>query len=154
ELGAQFGNHGQRLDAVAVQIDDDQRRFFVAFLAALFRDFFLALDELDLHVQLARHFLNLGQEKQVIDQAEDARRGVLALLERLQVVATLQAVMKTSAGLTGAVLAAIAVVHGADKGSVTPLAAIVPVLPVLPAALPSLTLTLALVLSVVLSVVA
>jgi len=59
-----------------------------------------------------------------------------------------------AATLAAAVLAAVAVVHGADKGSVTPLAAIVPVLPVLPAALPSLTLTLVLVLSVVLSVVA
>ena len=61
-----------------------------------------------------------------------------------------------AATLAASVLAAVAVVHGPDKSSVTPLAAIVPVLPVLPAALSPLTLTLALVLilSVVLSVVA
>src|SRR5215467_3533235 len=114
EPGSQLGNHRQRLDTVAVQIHDDQRRFFIAFLAFLFVEFLFAFDELDFHVQLARHFLDLGQKEEVVDQAEDSGRRVFALFEWFKVVAALQTVVETAA-LVAAVLA-VAVVHGTDEG--------------------------------------
>src|SRR5262249_6758566 len=137
--------HRQRLDAVAVQVHDDQRRLVFACLAFLFVKFFLTFDELHFHVQLARHFLDLGQKEEIVNQAENSRGGVFALLQRLQVVTALQPVVEAAA-LPAAVLVAVAVVHGADKGRVAALSAIVAVLPVAAVLSAAALMSLALVL--------
>src|SRR5262249_26136197 len=139
EPGAQFGNHGQGLDVVAVQVDDDQRRILFAFFLDLVADFLVALDELHFDVQLARHFLDFSQKEQSIEQAEDARGRFFSRGKGLKVIGALQAVMESIP--LPAILIAVAVIHGADEGRVTALSAIVaalPVIAVLPAALAAL----------------
>ena len=68
-LGAHLGDHRQRLDAVAVQVHDNQRRLFFRALS-LFRDFLVGLYELHLNVQLARNFLDLGDKEKIVDEGE------------------------------------------------------------------------------------
>ena len=117
ELRAHFGNDRQRLDAVAVQVNHDQRGLFFRVLAGLFRDLFFRLHELDLHVELARHFLNLGQEKEVVNEGVDAGRRVFTLVQRLHVWDRSCAVTEAVTLRAGAVLVAVTVVHGADESA-------------------------------------
>ena len=145
EPGPQLGNGGQRLDAAAVQIHDDQRRFFFRLLVAvLSSEILFALDELHLHVELAGDFLNLGQEKQVVYQGKDARGGIFALGQGLEFAS--RDAIETPA-LVPSVLVAVTVVHGTDERRIAPLPAIVTVTAVL-AVLPTTATLSRLVLSV------
>ncbi len=65
------------LAASIVQVEDDERRFIVAVLAHALVQVLFRFDELDLHIHLARRLLDLGQEEQVVDKGEDARRLLL-----------------------------------------------------------------------------
>src|SRR5580704_2916236 len=82
QLALQFRDQGEWFGAVVVQVEDDQRRFFLAVLFHLVGEVFVGLNEFDFYVELARGFLNLGQEEQVFHEGEDARIGVAVGGER------------------------------------------------------------------------
>jgi hypothetical protein len=136
-LGTHFGDDRQRLDAIAIEVNDDQRRLFFRTFS-LFRDVLIAFDELDLHVELARDFLNFGHEEKIVDEGKDLCGRVHALGERFHVGTGLSAIVETRS-LHGVAIAlvAIAMVHWPHKArSAAPLsatAAIVAVLAILPA---------------------
>src|SRR5260370_405696 len=67
-----------------VEIKDDERRLFFAVLLHALGEFLVAVDELNLYVQLTRRFLNLGGEEQVVDESKDAGVGVLACRQGLR----------------------------------------------------------------------
>ena len=83
-LAFEFGNQRQGLHAGAVQIEDNQRRFLFPILLDLVRKVVFGFDKFNLDVQLARGFLNLGLEEQIIDEAEDSLGGILARRQRLR----------------------------------------------------------------------
>ena len=116
---SQFGNHGQRLDAVAVQIHHDERWLFVriGIGRGLFSDFFLGLNELNFDVEFARNLLDLGQEEEIVYEGEDAGGCVHTLPERLHVGGGSCAVAEAITLGRGAILVAIAVVHGTNKSA-------------------------------------
>ncbi len=76
ELGLQFRDQCQRLGVGVVHVKDDQRRLLVTILFDVIEKVFFCLDELDLYVELARGLLNLGHEKQVIDEGEYSGAGI------------------------------------------------------------------------------
>ena len=131
-FGAHLGNHRQRLDAVAVQINNDERRLLLGVLCLL-SNIFVGLNELDLHVEFARDLLDLGNKEKVFYEGEDPGGSVFPLGEGLHIGNGLGAIVEARTLLAGAVaLIPVAMVHGADKSrSATALAAITPVLPVL-----------------------
>src|SRR5208282_862179 len=135
QLRLQLGDGGQRLGAGVVEVEDDQRRLLLAGLDALQR-FLLGLDELHLHVELARRLLDLGAEEEVVDEGEDAGAGILAHRQRLDLGMLeesraaaghrpgTEAVAAAAARSVASALlvVAIAVVHGTDEGSAPPAA--------------------------------
>jgi len=79
QLRFELGNERHRLGVEIVQIEDHQSGSFGFGRIGQSRDdFFLALDELNLHAELARRLLNLRLEEQIVDEAEDPGRGVFA----------------------------------------------------------------------------
>jgi hypothetical protein len=108
--------------------------------SVFFRDVFVGLYELDLHVDLAGNFLDLCHKEKVIDKGKDFRRSIHALGKRLHIGGGLSAIVEPrSLHAVAIALIAIAVVHGANKTrSATPLSAtaivtVVAVLSTLPA---------------------
>ena len=79
QLALQLGDQRQGFGAGVVKVENDQRRLFLAVLLHALAEIFVALDELDFHVELARRFLNLGGEKQVVDKGKNTGVGVLLL---------------------------------------------------------------------------
>jgi len=112
---AHLGDDRERLDAVAVEIDDYQRWFlFRAF--SFFRNVFIGLDEFDLYIELAGDFLDLGHEEKVIDKGKNLCWSVDALGERFHIGSGLSAIVEPRSLHAVAIsLIAIAVVHRADK---------------------------------------
>jgi len=82
QFAFELGNQGQGLGVEVVEIEDDQRRILFAVLLDALQQILVGFDELHLDVHLARRFLDLGQEKQVIDKGKDAWRGILASRQR------------------------------------------------------------------------
>src|SRR5690348_53077 len=66
QLALQPGDGGERLGGDVVEIKNNERRLVVAVVAHAFQQVLVAFDKLDLDVKLARGFLDLGQEKQVV----------------------------------------------------------------------------------------
>ena len=58
---------------------------FSSDVLGLFRDLFVGLDELYLHVQLARDFLDLGHEEKIVDESKYPCWSVHALGEWLHI---------------------------------------------------------------------
>src|SRR5579871_5639797 len=76
----QLGDDRQRLGVDVIQVDDDERRFFIAIVFYAIQNVFVGLHELDFYIQLARHFLDLRQEKQVVDESKNLWRRILILV--------------------------------------------------------------------------
>src|ERR1700691_2889447 len=78
QLALQFRDKRKRLGIGVVEIEDNQRRLFFAVLLHALRQIFVILGELDLDVELARGFLDLGREEQIVNEGENARVGIFA----------------------------------------------------------------------------
>src|SRR5271170_4628385 len=92
-------------------------------------EFLLVFHELNLHVHLAAGILNLTQEKQVFDEGEDARRGILFWSgQRLRIKHGIGSrkprPSRSSAAIAvvAALIGAIAVIHGSGKNALLLLA--------------------------------
>src|SRR6185437_16204246 len=81
----QLWNERERLHAVAVQVEDDQRRFFLSVLFYPIAQVGFRFHELNFNVELAGGFLNLRLEEQVVHKAENARGRVFAYRQWLRV---------------------------------------------------------------------
>src|SRR5690242_10401509 len=66
-------NHDQRLGIGVVEVEDHQRRLF---FTGFFEQLFVTLDELDAHVELARGFVDLGDEEKIVNEEKDSGRHV------------------------------------------------------------------------------
>src|SRR5438552_5715857 len=129
ELGFQLGNHGERFDAVAVQVDDHQGRFLFRILRQFGRYLFLGFYEFHLNIQLTANLLNFGEKEEIVNESKDLSGGILGSLERFKLGpggAGTKTVAKTPhlAGARAVALIAIAVVHGTNKDRVPALPAI------------------------------
>ena len=152
ELGFQLGNYGERLDAIAVQINNDQRRLVCRVLRQFGRNLFLAFYEFHPDIQLAADLLDFRQEEEVIDKSIYFWWAFLLRLKRFQFSPGgigAKPIAEAASLATGPIaLVAIAMVHGANKDRIPalPAVAIIAVIAVLGPALPALALLAALVL--------
>src|SRR5215469_4654974 len=89
---AHLGDYWQRLDAIAVQVNDNQRRLFFNVLS-FFSNVFIGFYEFNLHVELARDFLDLGHKEEVVNESKDPRWRILPLHERFHIRDSLRAVV-------------------------------------------------------------
>ena len=76
QLAFEFGDECQGFGGYVIQVEDNQRGLLFAILLHLLEKIFVGLHEFDLHIHLARGFLNFGQEEQIVNEGEDAGTGV------------------------------------------------------------------------------
>jgi hypothetical protein len=132
QLALQLRNQRQRLGIRIIQIKNQQRRLLFPVLLQALRQIFIVLDELDLHVQLARRLLNLRRKKQILDERKYARIGVFPHGQRLRL--TLRILCRKPRTLPPRLVpiavqdGAIAVIHGRGINAVRILAILLPVL--------------------------
>src|SRR5215470_203485 len=120
QLALELGNQREGFGIDVIEVEDDERRLFLAVLLHALEEVFVSLDELHLHIHLARRFLNLRQEEQVVDESENAGIRILAHRQRFgirQLVAGSEAgshtaILLLSMAVIVAQHGAIAVVHG------------------------------------------
>jgi len=117
----------QRLGGKIVEVEDDERRLLTITVAVgdAIENVFVSLDELDFDVELAAGLLNLGEEEQVLDEAEDAGLAMLVIGgQRLQFHGLVGRRQSAAAALLLSALAvAIVVVHrrGEDAAGIVAL---------------------------------
>ena len=75
----QFGNRRERFGVGVIEIEDDKRWLVFIVAREPVEGLFFSFREFDLDSQLARRLLNLGQEEQVIDEANDSSRRICCL---------------------------------------------------------------------------
>ena len=160
ELGFQLGDDRKGLDAVAVQIDDNQRRFFLRILCQLSGNLFVGFYKFHFDIQFTANFLDFCEKEEIVDEAIYLGRPLLSTLERLKLGARgvgTQSIAKTPHQTRPRAIALIpvAMVHRADKDRVPPLITIaITVVAVVASALSALALLATLILLTALVLIA